>query len=337
MLSFLSPITAEIAENWQFAQRIPAARDMFHIAGGEKDWLPASVPGHVHTDLVRVGAISDPAYRLGEIGARWVEDADWTYRTTFAVSPEQWAARGAHGRHFLQFGGLDTLARVFLNDTLIATTENGYISYRFDVSDTLREGANDLRVEFDSAMRVGQAMAQSYLGDGTSERGSQSYFNFAPRAFVRKPQYEWGWDWGMEAVGVGITGAVELVTVPHAEITDWHLRYTFTNPVTVNMSVELTIAKYSPEPLTAGIALYAPGDNTPETRLPDAPGTYTITVAVPGQKVAPWNPNGQDILATLPLAVKPKGDAQKRYLLNLRVWRTESDPDDKEFVYHQGV
>ncbi|MBC8143695.1 MAG: hypothetical protein H7Y38_19880, partial [Armatimonadetes bacterium] len=264
-------------------------------------------------------------------------DADWTYRTTFAVSPERIASRGTHGRHFLSFGGLDTLARVFLNDTLIATTENGYIPYCFDVTGRLREGANDLRVEFDSAMRVGQALSREYLGDGSSERGSQSYFNFAPRAFVRKPQYQFGWDWGMEAAGVGISGAVELVTVPHAEITDWHLRYTFTDPVTVNMSVELTIAKYSPEPLTAGIALYAPGDNTPETRLPDAPGTYTVTVTVPGQKVAPWNPNGQDVLATLALPVKPKGDAQKRYLLNLRLWRTDSDPDEKEFVFHKGV
>ena len=336
-MSLLSPVTVSLADNWQFAQRLPVSRDMFHIAGGEKDWFPAVVPGHVHTDLARIGAIAEPAHRLGEIGARWVEDADWTYRTTFDVSSAQWAARGTHGRHFLEFGGLDTLARVYMNDALIASTENGYIAYRFDVTDTLREGANDLRVEFDSAMRVGQQRAEAYLGDGSGERGSQSYFNFSPRAFIRKPQYEWGWDWGMEAVGVGITGAVELVTVPHAEIVDWHLRYSFTDPVTVDMRVELTVAKYSPEPLTAGIALYAPGDNTPEESLPDAPGTYTITVNVPGQKVAPWNPNGQDILRTLTLPVKPKGDAQKRYLLNLRVWRTDSDPDEKEFVYHRGV
>jgi beta-mannosidase len=292
----------------------------------------------VHQDLVRAGAIADPFRRLGEVGARWVDDADWTYRTTFVVSPEQWAGRGSHGRHFLQFGGLDTLARVYLNDVLIAETENAYIPFRFDVTESLREGENSLRVEFDSAMRVGTARANAYLGDGTSERGSQTYFNFGPRAFLRKPQYQWGWDWGPELVGAGISGAVELVTVPHAEITDWHLRYEFTDPVTVNMTILLTVTKYSPEPLTAGVALYAPGDNTPQAQLPDAPGTYTLTLPIRGQKVAPWNPNGQDILRTLSLPVKPKGDAQKRYLLNLRVWRTDPDPDaDKEFVFHKGI
>ncbi len=334
----LAPITTEIADNWEFARRLPPGHDLFQRDGGEKTWLPATVPGHVHQDLARVGAIQDPFYRLGEMGARWVDDADWTYRTTFAVSPEQWEARGASGRHFLQFGGLDTVARVYLNDALIAETENGYIPHRFDVSETLREGGNALRVELDSALRVGNERAAAYLADGASERGQQTYFNFGPRAFIRKPQYQWGWDWGPELVGVGITGGVELVTIPHAEITDWHLRYTFTDPITVDMTVTLTVTKYSNESLTAGIALYAPGDNTPEMRLPDAPGVYTVTLLVPGQKVAPWNPNGQDVLGTLALPIKPKGDPQKRYLLNLRVWRTDDDPDaDKELVYHKGV
>lgn len=336
--SFLSPITTEIVSNWQFAERLSPGRDMFQLAGGEKHWLPATVPGHVHQDLVRVGAISDPFYRLGELGSQWIDNADWTYRTTFVVLPDQWAARGTYGRHFLQFGGLDTLARVYLNDTLIAETENAYIEHRFDVSETLREGENSLRVEFDSSMRVGTARAAAYLGDGTSERGSQTYFNFGPRAFIRKPQYQWGWDWGPELVGAGITGTVELITIPHAEITDWHLRYEFTDPITVQMTVQMTVTKYSPEPLTAGVALYAPGDNTPQAKLPDAPGTYTVTLPIYGQKVAPWNPTGQDVLRNLPLSMKPKGDAQKRYLLNLRVWRTDPDPNaEKEFVFHKGV
>ncbi|MBC8141123.1 MAG: hypothetical protein H7Y38_06750, partial [Armatimonadetes bacterium] len=123
MLPSLSPVITEIAAGWQFAQRLPAHRDMFQTEGGEKTWLPAVVPGHVHTDLVRAGVIATPAYRLGELGTAWVEDADWTYRTTFAVSSERIASRGTHGRHFLSFGGLDTFARVFLNDALIATTE----------------------------------------------------------------------------------------------------------------------------------------------------------------------------------------------------------------------
>jgi beta-mannosidase len=70
-------------------------------------------------DLMRAGVIGDPFYRMQERACRWVDEADWTYRTTFAVDAERLASRGRHGRHFLVFHRLDTLARVFLNSTLV--------------------------------------------------------------------------------------------------------------------------------------------------------------------------------------------------------------------------
>jgi beta-mannosidase len=179
------------------------------------------VPGHVHLDLMRAGVIGDPFYRMHERGCRWVDETDWTYRTTFSVSSERLESRGASGRHFLHFHGLDTLARVFLNGTQIGEAENFFVPHRFDVTDALREGDNELRVEFDSALRVGRERADAYLGDGTSERGASSYFNFGPRAFVRKPQYMFGWDWGPELVSCGLWQKVVLETIPVARLVDW--------------------------------------------------------------------------------------------------------------------
>jgi beta-mannosidase len=315
----LTPIDA----GWELAERLPPGRDLFQLQGGERLWLSATIPGHVHTDLVRAGVLPDPFVRLGEWGARWVDEADWTYRTTFTLTQAQADACG-DGRHFLVFDGLDTIARIFLNETPIGSVENAFITHRFDVTRAVRAGANTLRVEFDSALRVGRERAAAYLGDGTSERGRQTYFNFPPRAFVRKPQYMFGWDWGPEIAACGIHGAVSLLTVPRAEIVDWRLATTFTGENTVDMTVTLTVAKYDHTPLTAGIALYAPGDNTPAAPLPDAPGTHTVTLTVTNQKVTRWQINGHG--------------AQRRYLLNLRVWKTDDDEDaEKEFVAHRGV
>ncbi len=311
----MKTISSPIDASWEAAQRLAPGRDLFLLSGGENHWIPATVPGYIHQDLVRAGALGDPFYRIQEIGARWVDEADWTYRTTFTVDAERFASRGTHGRHFLRFETLDTIARVYLNDALIASVENGFVPHRFDVTDTLCEGKNTLRVEFDSALRVGQARAQDYLGDGTSTRGSQSYFNFGPRAFVRKPQYMFGWDWGPELISCGIAGPVALITVPVAEIVDWRLDYTFADPITVDIRLKITVEKYDPQPVTLGVALYAPGDNTPSRRLPDAPGQYTIDLPIYGQPVALWNPNGA-------------GGAQKRYLLNIKL---TSDADGDEF------
>lgn len=216
-----------IADGWEVAERIPAGRDLLFSPGGERDWLPAQVPGHVHLDLMRAGVIGDPFYRMQERACRWVDEADWTYRTTIAVDAERLASRGRHGRHFLVFHGLDTLARVFVNGALVGRPENAFVAHRFDVTDALREGDNELRVEFDSALRVGNERARAYLGDGATDRGKQSYFNFGPRAFVRKPQYMFGWDWGPELVSCGLWQKVELVTVPVARIMDFRHKVTF--------------------------------------------------------------------------------------------------------------
>jgi beta-mannosidase len=332
----MMPITTTLDTGWQVAERIPAGRELLFPQGGERDWLPAAVPGHVHLDLTAAGVLADPFFRMQERSARWVDEADWTYRTTFDVSVERLAARGAHGRHYLDFHGLDTLARVFLNGALIGAAENMFVPHRFDVTAHLREGANELRVEFDSALRAGQERAAAYLGDGTSDRGRQTYFNFGPRAFVRKAQYMFGWDWGPELVSCGIWKPVELVTVPLAEIVDWRMEYRFLDPVTVDITVRVTVDKHDPRPLTVGAALYAPGDNTPDARLPDAPGRHTVVLRIPEQMVARWNPNGLDVQPSVN-GIRPRGGPRKRYLLNLRVWETDADPDEREFVEHKGA
>ena len=79
---------------WQFCQV------------GFNEWLPAVVPGGVHTDLMATGRISDPFVADNELNVQWVADADWTYRRTFEPSQELLDSE----RVELVCDGLDTLA-----------------------------------------------------------------------------------------------------------------------------------------------------------------------------------------------------------------------------------
>ncbi|GAB4458582.1 MAG: glycoside hydrolase family 2 protein [Armatimonadaceae bacterium] len=276
-----------LESGWEVAERLPPGRDLFQLQGGEKYWTPATVPGQVHLDLMKAGIMGDPFYRMYERSSQWVDLADWTYRTTFTVDAERLAACGEHGRHFLHFDGLDTLCRVFVNRVLVGEAENFFIHHRFDVTEVLREGENELRVEFDSALRVGRERAEAYLGDGTSDRGRMAYFNFAPRAFVRKPQYMFGWDWGSELVSCGIWQKVEWVTVPAAEILDWSYTYTFQSKNRVNLTFQVTVQKHAPDP----VQLRAEFDfgPSPTISVPDEPGTHTLTYEVPDVDIVPWD------------------------------------------------
>jgi beta-mannosidase len=300
-------IISTIDSPWQFAERLPAERDFNLPQGGEKLWLPAQVPGHVHMDMERNGVIGDPFYRMNERGCAWVDETDWTYRTTFVVDAKRFAARGVQGKHFLHFHGLDTICRVFLNGIRIGATENFFIPYRFDVTEAIREGDNELRVEFDSALRIGLKRAEAYLGDGTSTRGKMAYFNFGPRAFVRKPQYMFGWDWGPELISCGIWQRVELETIPVAEITDWRWDHRPTDNDEIEITVSAEIQQYAP---TTGLIFradlfpwnwYVWADNikrTVEGQIPveDKPNQrITLRFTLPASAVREWNVGVPDV------------------------------------------
>lgn len=53
---------------WQFCQ------------ADTEEWLPASVPGGVHTDLLALGRIPDPFVGDNERRVQWVAERDWEYR-----------------------------------------------------------------------------------------------------------------------------------------------------------------------------------------------------------------------------------------------------------------
>ena len=73
---------------------------------GEEQWLPATVPGTVHTDLFANKKISDPFYGVNEKDLQWIENADWEYRTIFSIDEKMFT----HSNVEFEFDGLDTYA-----------------------------------------------------------------------------------------------------------------------------------------------------------------------------------------------------------------------------------
>lgn len=121
---------------------------------GSDEWLPATVPGTVHQDLMALGKLPDPFYGMNEKEIQWVEDEDWLYWTSFVLSEEQLA----HQEIFLVFDGLDTYADVSLNGACILKADNMFVGYRVPVKHVLRSGENKLLIRFRSPIR--EAMPQ---------------------------------------------------------------------------------------------------------------------------------------------------------------------------------
>src|SRR5579863_8247087 len=141
----------------------PAAKDVFPLDSGWEfrqktdgppgdttKWLPAEVPGVVHTDLLRNKLIPDPFYRDNEAKLQWIENADWEYRKTFTVTPQMLA----HQHIDLVFEGLDTIADVYLNDRPVISADNMFREWRADVKMVLKPGDNVLHIIFRSVFPV---------------------------------------------------------------------------------------------------------------------------------------------------------------------------------------
>ncbi len=162
----------------------------------DTNWLPAEVPGTVHTDLFAHKLIPDPFLGANEKQLQWIENEDWQYQTTFSVSKAELKNENCE----LQFDGLDTYAEVSLNGTKILSANNMFRTWKVDVKKLLKIGQNKLVITFSSAVNKGKEAAEklAYTLPGDE------------KIFTRKAQYHYGWDWGPRFVTAGIWKDVKL-------------------------------------------------------------------------------------------------------------------------------
>ncbi len=192
-------------------------RWQFRDTTSKQPWLPATVPGCVHTDLLRAKRIPDPFYGTNDLGLQWIEECDWEYKTTFNAT----AALLVESEIELVADGLDTVATVYINGKKIATTDNMFIGHRWSVKPLLRSGANTLRVVFTSAMKYIRTTRTEFTPpvDCNDPVGGS--------VRIRKQPCQFGWDWGPRFVTAGIWRALRLEArsanrLAHVRVTQTH-------------------------------------------------------------------------------------------------------------------
>lgn len=203
----------EISEGWTFRQ------------ADKEEWLPATVPGSVHTDLLKNGKIEDPFYRLNEHNLQWIDKVNWEYKTTFNIDPVTFN----RDRIALDFKGLDTYADVFVNDTQVLSADNMFREWMVDIKPQVKEGANELRILFRSPIVEGikKYDANDYVipvsGNDLAEIG-QVEGNKMVSVYTRKAGYHFGWDWGPRLVSSGLWRPVLLTAWDDARIENLQLK-----------------------------------------------------------------------------------------------------------------
>ncbi len=165
--------------------------------------VPATVPGCVHLDLLAAGLIPDPYLDENERAVAWIGRVDWRYETTV-----HWS--GGEPEVDLVALGLDTVAAVELNGTLVLRSQNMHRSHRVPVGHLLRPGDNLLAVTFTGAFTAAER--------ADAEVGSRPHVNGEPYNALRKMACDYGWDWGPTMGTAGIWRPISLETWREARI-----------------------------------------------------------------------------------------------------------------------
>jgi beta-mannosidase len=213
------PSERMLSDGWRF-RPAPGAQADAHP--DVKDWQPASVPGAVQTDLLALKRIPDPFWRDNEASLQWIGLADWDYQLTFDVD----AATLACGHVDLVFDGLDTFAEVTLNGKKVLAADNMFRQWRVPAKGVLKQGGNVLQVHLQSPIGRLQPwlLKQPYALPGEFD----SAFGDEPKGkqtsnYVRKANYQYGWDWGPRYVTTGIWQPVRLQAWDDLRLADFHV------------------------------------------------------------------------------------------------------------------
>ncbi len=300
-----------LAGEWQFRQ------------AQSEEWLPARVPGGVHTDLLALGRIPDPFVADRERQVLWVAESDWEYRCTF--SPQ--ADLLAQEQIFLACDGLDTLARVSLNGRLLGVTENMFRRYEWEIKPRLRPGENELVIYFSSPVQYASAkMAQRRLIGVEQALPGASHLRKAPCQF--------GWDWGPMLPPVGVWRDIRLEGYTAARLEDVHLRQRHQDGQ-VTLEAAFATACLQDGPLSATLRVSGPDDTqwVAETVIAGkAASSEAKTLQILIKQPQLWWPNGYGsqplYRVSLTLEVGGRVCDQKTYQVGLRTIELRQQDDE---------
>jgi beta-mannosidase len=113
--------------------------------------VPGSLPSSAHLDLLNAYVIGDPYYGLNNFNLRWVAFNNWTYSAPVSGLDTKASLT------WLVFNGLDTFTTIEMCGQQVATTNNQFRQWVFDISSVLASCSDkspELSINFGSAPQI---------------------------------------------------------------------------------------------------------------------------------------------------------------------------------------
>ncbi|MGV8136988.1 MAG: glycoside hydrolase family 2 protein [Mangrovibacterium sp.] len=187
---------------WNDGNHGPNSADEFSGINPLNDtlrYMDVEVPMDLNIAMQKKGMIGNLNYGGNYLAARWVSEQYWQYYRQFSA-PREALNKSA----WLKFDRLDYSANIYLNGDLIGRHDNTFIPCLIDLSGKLKEGINILTVGIESGL-------YDSSNKNLDDYNSSLNVHLNKRHWLRKPQYQFSWDWNPQLINIGITGDVSLI------------------------------------------------------------------------------------------------------------------------------
>ena len=239
----------------------------------EGENIPCKIPSTLYSVLLENGKIPDPFYRMNEAEVRKLSEKDCSISTSFEVGEEILSQKYLS----LVFEGIDTLATVELNSTVIAETNNMHRTWRIPVKGLLQRGTNEICVNLRSPLKmIEKAQKECFLaGNGDSVPGFPH---------LRKAHYMFGWDWGPTLPDMGLWKPVYLEAGAYLPMMPFRIHQDHLPDGSVML--EVISDKTPADALSTVVRLFSPDHAEAETTMQNGKAVFHI------EKPQLWWPNG---------------------------------------------
>ncbi len=201
-------------------------------------WMSCNLPADVRMPLLENGLIKEPLKADYCFESEWIEQRSWWFKKEFDSADVDLEDDIIQ----LKMEGLDSRADIFLNGIYLGSHFSVHYPFMYDVKDYIKEGTNVILVRMTSGLEeVSDAdLAELNYAVCREQDNGGKYRSDKRRAFVRRPQYTVGWDWGPKVVTIGITGGVSLEGHKHIALREVYV-HTVEAAQTAKLRVMLNI------------------------------------------------------------------------------------------------
>ena len=171
------------------------------------EWLPATVPGNVRSDLLALGRMEDPFYGTNNEDSQWVDAFDWWY-----TRPLQVRLREGE-RAFLIFDGIDYISAVYLDQIELGRHEGMFSRQVYEITGLTKAEGSEVAVRIwgSDSLPHPRLSWQERLWSPVATALQRGQEALPPRSATLKCQMGFGWDFAPRTRTMGLWDGVSLV------------------------------------------------------------------------------------------------------------------------------